>query len=91
VFKPIEKLGVGVMSLDEHADQLSGVETEIHRPQLFAKSEVAFAQAPFAKRAKFAVRGVCEDRITSIKQINAAIEFAGACFGTAMGALGNNA
>ena len=72
-------LGMGVVLLEEQAHQLRGIESQVHRPQVFPQFKVSFAQRPFGEQAEILIEPLAEDRLANVEQIDPAVEFARPC------------
>ncbi len=79
------------MFLDEKADQLGGVLSEIDRAEASPQGEVSFLKLPFGEGAELLFEIEGENRLADVEQIDSAAEFAGTGFGDTMRALGDDA
>src|SRR5207244_886625 len=86
-----EQLGMRVVFLDEHADELGGVLREVERAELSAQAEMAVDEGPFGEGAELFFKIEREDGLAEVEQVDSAAEFTGALLGGAVSALGDNA
>ena len=72
-------------------NRLRGIQTQVHRPEIFSQAQVTFPQLPFGERRQFATGIVRKNRFADVEKIDPAIESARPSLGAAMSALGDHA
>jgi hypothetical protein len=86
----VKEVWVGVMLLDEHGDELGGVEGEVDGAEVVAEAEVTFEEGPLGEGGHVAFWGVDEDGVTEVEEVEAPVEAGVAGLGGAFGALGDD-